>query len=130
MKRGLSIGEHMNNYTKFLTDLVNVDVEIEEEDNTVILLNSLSDEEYETFVITLINDKQTLNYSYVSTALVMKKNEQSSLKSDSTEALMVRDKSFSKKGKGDLWEIEVQTDFQRSEEEPVRLLQRVMALKD
>ena len=36
----------------------------------VILLNSLPDEEYETFVLTLISSKQTLNYSDVSAALV------------------------------------------------------------
>ena len=52
MKRGLSIDEHMNNYTKLLTDLVNVDVKIDEEDKAVILLNSLLDEEYETFTLT------------------------------------------------------------------------------
>jgi len=45
-------------------------VKIEEEDKALILLNSLLDEEYETFSLTLINDKQTLNYSDVSVALV------------------------------------------------------------
>ena len=60
MKRGCSINEHMNSYTKFLTDLVNVDVEIDEEDNVVILLNSLPEEEYETFTITLINGRKFL----------------------------------------------------------------------
>jgi len=38
--------DHMNNYTKLLADLVNVDIAIEEEDKAVILLNSLLDEEY------------------------------------------------------------------------------------
>ena len=57
MKRGLSIDEHINNYTKLLTDLVNVDVKIEEEDKAVLLLNSLPDEEYETFTLILINGK-------------------------------------------------------------------------
>jgi len=52
------------------TDLVNVDVKIDEEDNTVILLNSLPNEEYETFTLTLINGRQTLNYNKVSAALV------------------------------------------------------------
>jgi len=42
----------MNNYTKFLADLVNVDMAIEEEDKTLILLNSLPDKEYETFILT------------------------------------------------------------------------------
>ena len=31
LKKRLSIAEHMNNYTKLLTNLVNVDVDIEEE---------------------------------------------------------------------------------------------------
>ena len=70
MKRGLFIDEHMNNYTKPLTYLVNVDLKIDEEDKSVILLNSLSDEEYETFTLTLINGRQTLNYNEVSAALV------------------------------------------------------------
>ena len=60
----------MNNYTKLLADLVNVDVAIKKEDDVVILLNSLLDEEYDTFVLTLINGKQTLNYSDVSATLV------------------------------------------------------------
>ena len=36
LKKRISIGEHMNNYTKFLTDLVNVDVVIKEEDKASI----------------------------------------------------------------------------------------------
>ena len=71
----------MNNYTKLLTDLVNVDVAIEEEDKALILLNSLPNEEYEIFILTLINGKQILNYSDVLAALVnyelRKKNKQS-----------------------------------------------------
>jgi len=50
LKKELSIAEHMNDYTMLLTDLVNVD--IREEDKALNLLNSLSDEEYETFVLT------------------------------------------------------------------------------
>ena len=93
MKRGLSIAEHMNNYTKLLTDLINVDVNIEE-DKVLLLLNSLSDEEYETFILTLINEKQSLNYNDVSVTLVnyevRRKNKQSSFSSISAEMLVVR----------------------------------------
>jgi len=59
----------MNNYTKLLTDLANMDVLNEKENKALILLNSLPDEEYETIVLILINGKQTLNYSNVSTGL-------------------------------------------------------------
>ena len=55
VEEGIICCEHMNYYTKLLTDLVNVDVNIEKEDKELILLNSLPDEEYETFVLTLIN---------------------------------------------------------------------------
>ena len=55
MKRVLSIDEYMNSYTKLLTNLVNVDVKIDEEDKEVILLNSLPEEEYKTFTLILIN---------------------------------------------------------------------------
>ena len=60
----------MNKYMKLLAYLFKVDVKIEEEDNAVILLNSLLDEAYETFVLTLINCKQIFNYSDVSGALI------------------------------------------------------------
>ena len=62
LKKELSIGEYMNNYTKFLADLTNVDGMIKNVDKALILLSSLSDEEYETFVLILINDKQSLSY--------------------------------------------------------------------
>ena len=60
MKKGLSVDEHINNYTKLLTDLINMDVKIDEEDKAVILLNSLLDEEYKTFTLILINERNHL----------------------------------------------------------------------
>jgi len=45
LKKGISIGEHMNDYTKLLADLASVDVSIEEEDKILIVLSSLSDED-------------------------------------------------------------------------------------
>jgi len=57
----------------------------------VILLNSLPDKEYETFVLTLINGKQLLNYNDVSAAFVnyevRRKEKQSSSNSTSAEVL-------------------------------------------
>jgi len=70
MQIGCSINEHLNRYTKLLTDLVNMNVDINEEDKAVILLNSLPKKEYETFILTLINGRKSLNYSEVSAALV------------------------------------------------------------
>jgi len=104
LTKGLSIDEHMNNYTKLLTDLVNVDVDIKEEDMALNLLNSLSDEEYETFVLTLINGRKSLNYNDVSDALVnyevRRKVKQSSSNGTSVKVLIVRGRCSNRKGKG------------------------------
>ena len=104
LKKRISIDEHMNNYTKVLTDLVNMDVKIEEEDKELILLNSLPEEEYENFTLTLINGRQTLNYSDVSAALinyeVRRQDKLSSSEDTSTEALMVRGRGSNWKAKG------------------------------
>ena len=105
MKRGFSIDEHMNSYTKLLTDLVTVYVKIDEEDKTVILLNSLLDKEYETFSLTLINGRQILNYSKATDALInyeiRRQDRLSSSENTSVEALAVRGRSFNQKGRGD-----------------------------
>ena len=42
LKKGTSIGEHLNNYMNFLSDLTNMDEVIKDEDKALILLNSLS----------------------------------------------------------------------------------------
>ena len=57
LKKDISIGEHMNNYMKLLVELANVGEVIKDEEKVLILLSSLSDEEYETFVLILINYK-------------------------------------------------------------------------
>jgi len=67
LKRETFISDHTI-YTKYLANLANLDVVIEE-DKALILL-SFPDEEYETFVLTLINERTSLDYSEVITALV------------------------------------------------------------
>ena len=82
-----------------------MDVKIDEEDKAVILLNSLLNEKYETFTLTLINGRQTLNYNEVSTALVnyevRRQDRLSSHGSTSAEALAVRGRDSYRKGKDD-----------------------------
>ena len=83
------------NYTKLLKDLANVDKVIKDDDKTLTLLSSLSDDDYETFIITLINDKQSLGYNKVSDVLVNHKlrwKDKESSNSTSVEALTVREK--------------------------------------
>ena len=62
VEEGVSISDHINNYTKLLMDVANVDVVINDKDKALILLSSLPDESYETFVLTLINRRTSLRY--------------------------------------------------------------------
>jgi len=88
-KRECSINEHMNNYTKLLTELIKMDVEIDEEDKTVILL---------------INRRKFLNYNEVSAALVnykvRRQDRLSSSGSTTAGALMIGGRSFNRKDRG------------------------------
>ena len=101
LKNEISIGEHMNNYTKFLADLANMDEVIKEDDKMLILLRSLSNEKYEIFILTLINDKSSLSYSKVSVDLmnyeVRKKDKESSSSSTTAEALTAKEISFNRR---------------------------------
>jgi len=105
----------MNSYTKLLTDLVNVDVEIDEKDKVVILLNSLPEEEYKTFTLTLINGRKSLNYNEVSVALmnyeVRRQDRLSSSGSITAEALAVRGRSSIRKERGDQERWKSRSDF-------------------
>ena len=65
-----SISDHINIYTKLLTNLTNLNVVIEDEDKSLILLSFFTDEGYETFVLTLINGKTSLSYSEVTNSLM------------------------------------------------------------
>ena len=101
LKRGISISDHININTKFLADLTNVDVVIKNEDKALILLSSLLDVEYETFLLTLINEKISLSYSEVTIALVnlelRRKARESSSYDTLTEVLVARGSSPNRK---------------------------------
>ena len=99
LKRGTSISNHMISYTKRLTDLANVDERIEVKDKALILLSSLPDEEYETFVMTLINGKSSLIYNEVKYAIVnleLRRKDKESSSSTSAEALIARGRCSNK----------------------------------
>ena len=106
LKKGIFIGEYMNNYMKLLSDLANMKEMIKDEHKTLILLNSFSDEEYKTFFLTLINGKKSLSYNEVSTALVnhklRKKDKESSI-STHAKVLATREIDFNhRKDKRDI----------------------------
>ena len=94
----------MNNYMKLLTDLANVDEVIKEKDKALILFGSLLDDDYETFILTLINGKQFLSYNEMSVALVnheLRQKDKESSNSTSAEALTARERSSNREDKDD-----------------------------
>ena len=66
-------------------------------------MNSLPDEEYKTFVLTLINGRKSLNYNDVSAGLinyeVRRQDKQSSFSSTSVKTLVVRGRGSNQKTK-------------------------------
>ena len=103
-KKEIFIGEYMNNYTKFLTDLANMDEVIKDKGKTLIMLSSLQNDDYGILILTLINGKQYLNYNKVSAALVnqeLRWKHKESSNSISVKALTARGRSFNCKGKSD-----------------------------
>ena len=78
-----------------------MDEVIEDKDKTMVLLSSLSDDRYETFVLTLINRKSSLSYVEVTTALVnldLKRKDKESFNGTSAEELTMRQRSPNQRG--------------------------------
>ena len=79
-----------------------MDVVIDDEDKTLILLSFLHDEGYETFVHILIYGRTSLGYSKVTTTLVnleLRRKDKESLDIIPTEVLIVRGRSPNQKKK-------------------------------
>ena len=102
MKREVYISDHIKTYTTLLTDIANVDVTIGDEDKVLILLSFLPNEGYETFVLTLINERTSLSYVEVTTTLVklkLRRKDNVSFSGTSAEALTVRGRSSNQRGR-------------------------------
>jgi len=88
------ISDHINIYTKLLVDLTNLNVVILDEDKILILLSSLPDGRYETFVLNLINMRISLRYSEMTTVLMnlelRRKKKECSISDTSAEILVAR----------------------------------------
>ena len=77
-------------------------------------MSSLSDKDYESFILTLINGKQSLGYHEAFYALVnheLRRKDKVPFKSTSAEELTVRGRSFSQKGKDNCGRLKSRPDF-------------------
>ncbi|KAH9703868.1 hypothetical protein KPL70_011252 [Citrus sinensis] len=71
MKDGTTLKDHVDEFNKLILDLENVNIVLEDEDRTLILLSSLPNS-YEHFVDTLLYGRQTLTLKDVKNALESK----------------------------------------------------------
>ncbi|KAL5132622.1 Retrovirus-related Pol polyprotein from transposon TNT 1-94 [Glycine soja] len=68
MHEGESIYKHIDNFNQIVLSLKNIDVAVDDEDQVVLLLNSLS-RAYENFVDTIIFGRNSLSMEEVKTTL-------------------------------------------------------------
>ena len=88
MSEERDVRDHINNFNKCITQLLSVEVKIDEEDKAVILLASLP-KSYETFVTTLLVRKTTLTVDEVSIVLLETANMKQPSSSSHTEQVLV-----------------------------------------
>ena len=71
MMEGSDLSQHLNVFNQIINDLMRVDVKFEDEDNALMLLNSLSTSlTYESLVTTLMWGKKTLDLEEITSALL------------------------------------------------------------
>ena len=93
MSEGSDVRDHINQFNKYITQLLSLEVEIEAEDQAIILLSSLP-RSYETLVTTLFVGKTTLKVDKVSLALLETENMKGPSSSHGVrQVLVVKSKS-------------------------------------
>ena len=94
MKPGSSIEDHLDEFNKIILDLENIEIKVEDEDQALLLLRSLSSK-YETLCDTLLDSCDSLTLEEVQAALMSKElKERSEVKEQSVdEGLMARGRS-------------------------------------
>ena len=71
MMEGLDLSQHLNVFNQIISNLMHVEVTLEDEDKALMLLNSLSASPmYENLVTTLIWGKETLDLEEITSALL------------------------------------------------------------
>lgn len=68
-KEGTKMINNLDAFNKLISDLLNLDEDIKDEDKASILLNSLPDS-YDHLVTTLVHGKETIKFEEVSNALM------------------------------------------------------------
>ena len=91
MEEGITIEDHFDEFNKIILYLENIDIKVEEEDQAIILLNSL-DKSYSNFVDTMMFSHGTLSMEEVQSTLNSKelKKRSENKNGSNSEGLIIR----------------------------------------
>ncbi|GKA62977.1 retrovirus-related pol polyprotein from transposon TNT 1-94 [Tanacetum coccineum] len=94
MSLGTKLGDQIDDFNKLILDLANIDIEIEGEDQTLMLLTSLPSS-YKNFVETLLYGRESLTIENVLATLNSKESKKKTegTKEETSNGLYVRGKS-------------------------------------
>ncbi|GAB2293014.1 hypothetical protein Dimus_038235 [Dionaea muscipula] len=101
-KQVISMIEHLDAFNKIITDLQNLDVEIDDEDKALLLLNFLSNT-YDHLTTTLLYNKNKIKFVDISNALVnneFRRKDKSVNRDSTSEAFTIRGRSNNRKFRG------------------------------
>ena len=99
LKSGMNISDHIDEFNRLLADLLNLDETFKDEQKAMLLIGSLPDE-LDHLCITLIHGKEKLSFEEVCATLLnyeIRKKDQKENRDESTEALVVRGRSQSRR---------------------------------
>jgi len=101
MNEGSAVLEHLNFFNKVISELLAVDVKIDEEGKTLILLSSLP-ESYDHIVTTMLYGKETLNLEEVTSTLLSNESRKKSNQEEQTGSDLVVKGGKEREGKKSL----------------------------
>jgi len=88
MNEGTAVLEHLNFFNKVINELLTIDIKIDEEDEALILLNSLP-ESYDHIVTTMLYGKETLILEEVTSTLLSNEIRKKPNQEEQTESSLV-----------------------------------------
>nr|GEW19632.1 retrovirus-related Pol polyprotein from transposon TNT 1-94 [Tanacetum cinerariifolium] len=100
MKPGISGQDHLDEFNTILIDLENLDVDINDEDKAVLLVISLPASYKHFKEIMLYDNRKTLSFDDVKSALLSKKKYDDDMETESGKGLVARGRSSDKEREG------------------------------
>ncbi|KAK2974751.1 hypothetical protein RJ640_010011 [Escallonia rubra] len=99
MDEGSDLGDHISEFNRLVSQLSSIDVKLEEEDQSILLLSSLP-KSYETLKTTLLIGKETLLVDDVMSALMDSSRVNGTSSSNQGDGLVVRSENKNGHGRG------------------------------